>query len=201
MPRKVNCGRQEQKAGLGANGTIRAPPMTMTLSITDIPALDDGRLRAELEALLEDAVNSGASVGYHAPLAAHWKRTFWDGVAAQLSGGAHRLLIASGPEGNLLGSVQLALCTKPNGAHRADVQKLLVFTHHRRSGVARRLMEAVEDTARGLGRSLLVLDTLKGDRGEPFYEATGWQRAGLIPRYTVEADGAFHDTVLFYKTL
>ncbi|UKJ72922.1 GNAT family N-acetyltransferase [Azospirillum brasilense] len=175
--------------------------MTMTLSITDASTLDDGRLRAELEALLEDAVNSGASVGYHAPLAPHWKRAFWDGVAKLLSGGAHRLLIGRGPEGELLGSVQLALCSKPNGAHRAEVQKLLVFTRHRRNGVARRLMTAVEDTARGLGRSLLVLDTLKGDRGEPFYEATGWQRAGLIPGYTVEADGAFHDTVLFYKTL
>ncbi|MFC5355386.1 GNAT family N-acetyltransferase [Azospirillum himalayense] len=175
--------------------------MTMTLSITDISTLDDGRLRVELEALLEDAVNSGASVGYHAPLAPHWKRAFWDGVAGLLSGGAHHLLIARGPDGDLLGSVQLALCTKPNGAHRAEVQKLLVFTHHRRRGVARSLMAAVEETARGLERSLLVLDTLKGDRGEPFYEATGWQRAGLIPGYTVEADGAFHDTVLFYKTL
>lgn len=175
--------------------------MTMTLSITDISTLDDGRLRAELEALLEDAVNSGASVGYHAPLAPHWRRAFWDGVAAQLSGGAHRLLIARGPEGELLGSVQLALCTKPNGAHRAEVQKLLVFTRHRRNGVARRLMAAVEDTARGLGRSLLVLDTLKGDSGEPFYAATGWHRAGVIPGYTVEADGAYGDTVLFHKTL
>ncbi len=175
--------------------------MTTTLAITDLSTLDDQRLRAELEALLEDAVNGGASVGYYAPLDAHWKRAFWDGVAAQLLGGAHRLLIARGPDGELLGSVQLALCTKPNGAHRAEVQKLLVFTRHRRNGVARRLMAAVEDAARGLERSLLVLDTLKGDRGEPFYEATGWHRAGVIPGYTVEADGAFHDTVLFYKTL
>ncbi|WP_172428640.1 GNAT family N-acetyltransferase [Azospirillum brasilense] len=175
--------------------------MTMTLAITDIPALDDGRLRTELEALLEDAVNGGASVGYHAPLESHWKRAFWDGVAGLLSSGAHRLLIARGSEGELLGSVQLALCTKPNGSHRAEVQKLLVFTRHRRRGVARSLMAAVEETARGLGRSLLVLDTLKGDGGEPFYEATGWQRAGLIPGYTVEADGAFGDTVLFYKSL
>ncbi|AIB11974.1 hypothetical protein ABAZ39_08160 [Azospirillum argentinense] len=175
--------------------------MTTPLAITNVPALDDRRLRVELETLLEDTVNGGASVGYHAPLEPHWKRAFWDGVAAQLSAGAHRLLIARGPDGDVLGSVQLALCTKPNGAHRAEVQKLLVFTRHRRNGVARRLMAAVEDTARGLGRSLLVLDTLKGDSGEPFYEATGWRRAGLIPGYTVEADGAFHDTVLFYKTL
>ncbi|MDQ2101365.1 GNAT family N-acetyltransferase [Azospirillum isscasi] len=175
--------------------------MTTTFSITDIPALDDRSLRADLEALLEDAVNSGASVGYHAPLAPHWKRAFWDGVAGLLTGGAHRLLVARGPEGELLGSVQLSLCTKPNGAHRAEVQKLLVFTRCRRSGVARRLMEALEETARGLGRSLLVLDTLKDDSGEPFYEATGWHWAGRIPGYTVEADGAFHDTVLFYKTL
>ena len=175
--------------------------MTTTSSISDVRTLENGHLRADLEALLEDAVNSGASVGYHAPLAPHWKQAFWDGVAALLSGGAHRLLVAWGPSGELLGSVQLSLCTKPNGAHRAEVQKLLVFTRHRRSGVARRLMEALEEAARKLGRSLLVLDTLKGDGGEPFYEATGWRRAGQIPGYTIEADGAFHDTVLFYKTL
>ncbi len=180
---------------------ITAKPMTTISSITHISDLVDDGLRADLEALLEDVVNSGASVGYHAPLAPHWKRAFWDGVAGLLSGGAHRLLIARGPEGELLGSVQLSLCTKPNGTHRAEVQKLLVFARHRRNGVARRLMEALEETARGLGRSLLVLDTLKGDSGEPFYEATGWRRAGQIPGYTVEADGAFHDTVLFYKTL
>lgn len=174
-------------------------PTPRTMTIIDIPRLEDASLRSELEALLEDAVASGASVGYHAPLSPTLNRAFWNGVARQLADGAHRLLIARGADGALLGSVQLVLCTKPNGAHRAEVQKLLVFSAHRRQGVARRLMEAVEEMARGLGRSLLVLDTLKGDFGEPFYERTGWRRAGQIPHFTFEADGTFHDTVLFYK--
>lgn len=39
-----------------------------------------------------------------------------------------------------------------------------------------------------------------GDGGKTFC-ATGWSRAGQTSGYTVEEDGAFHDTVLFYKTL
>lgn len=171
------------------------------MTIVDIPHLEDAPLRRTLEALLEDAVASGASVGYHAPLAPHLNRAFWDGVAHQLADGSHKLLVAHGPDGALLGSVQLSLCAKPNGTHRAEVQKLLVFTAHRGKGVARRLMGALEDMARGLGRSLLVLDTLAGDVGEPFYERTGWQRAGQIPHYTIEADGTHHATILFYKII
>ncbi|MBP2312373.1 GNAT family N-acetyltransferase [Azospirillum soli] len=175
--------------------------MTTTPIITEVRCLNDGPLRIRLESLLEDAVASGASVGYHHPLSPELNRNFWDGVAEQLNGGAHRLLVAQDRDGTVLGSAQLALCTKPNGAHRAEVQKLLVHTAHRRRGVARRLMAETEELARGLGRTLLVLDTLEGNFGEPFYERTGWRRAGLIPGYTVEADGSFHATVLFYKNL
>ncbi|MCW2236732.1 GNAT family N-acetyltransferase [Azospirillum canadense] len=174
---------------------------TTDLTITRIDRLDDPALMAGLEALLEDAVASGASVGYHAPLSPALNRDFWTGVSRQLEGGAHRLLVARAPDGTVLGSVQLALCTRPNGAHRAEVQKLLVLTRHRGRGIARRLMTDVEEFARGLGRSLLVLDTLKGNVGEPFYERTGWMRAGEIPGYTVEADGSRHATVLFYKNI
>ncbi|WP_448203177.1 hypothetical protein [Azospirillum sp. sgz302134] len=46
-----------------------------------------------------------------------------------------------------------------------------------------------------------MLDTLKGDFGEPFYERTGWTRAGEIPGYTIEKDGSYHPTVLFYRNI
>ncbi len=169
--------------------------------ITEVRCLNDGPLRTGLESLLEDAVASGASVGYHHPLSPELNRSFWDAVVERLAGGSHRLLVAQDGNGTVLGSVQLALCTKPNGVHRAEVQKLLVHTAHRRRGIARQLMAEAEQRARALGRTLLVLDTLEGDFGEPFYKRTGWRRAGLIPGYTVEADGSFHATVLFYKNL
>lgn len=171
------------------------------LTVAAIDRLDDPVLLSGLEALLEDAVASGASLGYHAPLPPALNRAFWTGVDRQLADGAHRLLVALGPDGAVVGSVQLALCAKPNGLHRGEVQKLLVHTGHRGRGVARRLMAELETMARGLGRSLLVLDTLRGDVGEPFYERTGWLRAGEIPGYTVEADGSRHATVLFYRNI
>lgn len=169
--------------------------------IFQIGSLDNTELRAGLEALLEDAVASGASVGYHHPMPADQNRSYWDGVAAQLAGGAHRLLVARDADGTVTGSVQLALSTRPNGRHRAEVQKLLVLTARRRRGLATDLMAAVEQIARDEGRTLLVLDTLKDNFGEPFYQRSGWTRAGEIPGYTVEADGTFHATVVFYKAL
>lgn len=169
--------------------------------ITETRSIEDPALRAGLEALLEDAVASGASVGYHPPLDPVLNRRFWDGVSRQLADGAHRLLVARAPDGRVLGSVQLALCPKPNGPHRAEVQKLLVHTAHRGTGLGRRLMEALESMALGLGRTLLVLDTRVDDFGEPFYERTGWRRAGTIPGFTLEVDGTLHDAAVFYKRL
>lgn len=172
-----------------------------SLAIAHLDRLDDPQVRADLESLLTDAVASGASVGFHHPLDPARNAAFWDGVAAALAAGHHHLLIARDGSGRVIGSVQLALCAKQNGPHRAEVQKLLVLTDQRGRGIARALMEALEDMARGLGRSLLQLDTRAGDYGEPFYSRTGWTRAGLLPAHTLEADGRYHDAVIFYRRL
>lgn len=177
--------------------------ITITL-IKDEAAIEDeaaAQLRRGLQALLWDAVASGASVGYHHPIPDELNRDYWDGVLAQIPGGAHKLLVATDEAGTLVGSVQLALSTRPNGRHRAEVQKLLVLSSHRRRGIATDLMAAVEQVACDEGRTLLVLDTLKDNFGEPFYRHAGWIRAGEIPSYTIEVDGTFHPTVIFYKML
>lgn len=62
-------------------------------------------------------------------------------------------------------------------------------------------MNALYDLARSLGRSLLELDTRAGDFGEPFYSRAGWERAGAPPGHTREADGSFHDAVMFCRRL
>ncbi|HYG88244.1 MAG TPA: GNAT family N-acetyltransferase [Azospirillum sp.] len=169
--------------------------------ITEIRTLDDGPLRAGLETLLEDAVASGASVGFHPPLAPALNAAYWAGVAAQVESGATVLLAVHEPDGTLSGSVQLALCPKQNGPHRAELQKLLVHSAHRRKGLGRRLLAAAEAEAKRLGRTLLVLDTRLGDAGVPLYESAGWIRAGSIPGYTLEVDGSRNTTVLFYRQL
>lgn len=161
----------------------------------------DTELLAGLEGLLEDSVNGGASVGFHPPLAPAANTAYWSGVAAQVADSATVLLAARTADGFLAGTVQLALCAKQNGPHRAEVQKLLVHSAHRRRGLGRRLLAAAEEHADALGRTLLVLDTLEGADGVPLYQAAGWTAAGRIPGYTREVDGRHHATVIFYRQL
>jgi len=171
------------------------------LTILSVTNLDEAALRAGLEALLTDAVAGGASVGFHAPLDPALNRDFWNEIAADLSGGRLTLLVACDSAGTVVGCVQLVPSPKQNARHRAEVRKLLVHSAHRRRGIARRLMEALCATARDQGRVVLQLDTLAGDVGEPFYRSTGWTQAGVLPDHTLEADGRYHDTVLFHRRL
>jgi ribosomal protein S18 acetylase RimI-like enzyme len=110
------------------------------------------------------------------------------------------LLVAWDQE-TVAGSVQLALATRSNGLHRAEIQKLLVHNRARRRGVGTTLMQAAEAEARGAGRTTLVLDTRLGDAGEELYQKLGYTRAGVIPDFARSADGSLHSTVIFYKLL
>lgn len=156
---------------------------------------------SDLAALLGDAVDSGASVGYHAPLDPAVATAWADDVLRDVDRGGLLLLVARDGTRGIVGTVQLALSPKPNAAHRADLQKLLVLRRHRGAGIGAVLMRAAEVWAVERGRTLLVLDTLRGDSGERLYSRLGWCRVGEIPRYTVEADGSYGDTVVFYKHL
>ena len=97
--------------------------------------------RALLE-LLRDAVDEGASVGYLAPLPDADGRAFWHAVKSALADG--RVLFGAYVDDRLVGAVQLDPVPKPNGRHRAEVQKLLVLRAFRGRGIAKALMAAVE---------------------------------------------------------
>ena len=154
----------------------------------------------ELAALLQDAVQSGASVGFLLPLAEAEAAEYWREVAGALRGPWRVLLIAT-RDGELAGTVQLDLASRPNGRHRAEVAKLLVHTAHRRQGVGRALMQAVETEAMRALRTTLVLDTRQGDPSESLYAGLGYLRGGTIPQYARSADGTLHTTVFMYKLL
>lgn len=150
--------------------------------------------------LLADAVHSGASVGFLPPLNPIEALEYWDSVREAILAGS-RILLAAYADDELLGAVQLALETRANGSHRAEVSKLLVFQRARRRGLGNALMLAAEQAARQLGRPLLVLDTRQGDPSFHLYQKLGYQIAGEIPNYARSADGSLHTTVFFYKTL
>ena len=151
--------------------------------------------------LLQDVVDSGASIGFLPPLSTDDAKRYWLDVISDLEKKSRILLVAVEQADEPIGSVQLALATKFNGLHRAEVQKLFVHQRVRRQGLGRLLMEAVEQTARDAGRSLLVLDTRMGDTAETLYRKIGYIQVGIIPQYARSADGDLHSTVFFYKNL
>jgi len=154
---------------------------------------------AALVELLRDAVDAGASVGYLAPLANSDGRAFWHAVRSELAEG--RVLLGAYVDGRLVGSVQLAPVPKPNGRHRAEVQKLLVLREFRGRGIGKALMAALERKAQDLGRWLLVLYTVPAQPAEKLYERIGYRRAGVVPDYAEKSGGGFEPTVIFYKKL
>ena len=171
--------------------------------MTDITRLTESDARAHFDrfiALLTDTVDNGASVGFLRPLDVTLARDYWHEVCAAVARGTRILLIARIGH-DIVGSVQLDLATRPNGRHRAEVQKLIVWSRYRRQGIATELMHAIEREARAADRSLLVLDTEARSGAEPFYEALQWQRVGSIPGFALNTDGVPTPNTIYYKIL
>ena len=156
--------------------------------------------RSGLVDLLVDVVHAGASIGFLLPFEPETAARYWDDVLATLHG-ERALWVAEDETLVVAGSVQLALCLKENGLHRAEVQKLLVARAFRGRGVASALMDALETWAAGAGRWLLILDTEVGSDAEGVYRHLRWNRYGEVPEYARRPDGALHPTVCYYKIL
>ena len=166
---------------------------------------DTPNLAADLEMLAEvlhACVHAGASVSFVLPFSIDDARAFWHNqVLSAVRTGGCCVLVARCAE-RIVGTVQLDLDTPPNQSHRAEVRKLLVHPQARRRGIARRLMNELEDYARAARRSLLTLDTTTGGFAEPLYLSVGYVRAGAIPRYARRADSPeLEGTTLMYKEL
>jgi acetyltransferase len=150
--------------------------------------------------LLQDAVESGASVGFLPPVSRDAAQEYWLAVFRDMDEG-RRIMLGALDGTRLVGSVQLELATKANALHRAEVQRLLVHRSARRRGIGERLMRELELVARQHGRTLLVLDTRQGDASELLYQKLGFTRAGMIPAFARSASGALDGTVFYYRQL
>ena len=151
----------------------------------------------ELAALLVDCVAGGASVGFLAGLDLPAAEEFWRRSLPGASSWVARLQ----PGGTVVGVVQLKPATLPNGAHRAEVAKLLVHRSARGHGVASTLMGHLEVEALAQGRWLLLLDTQTGSDAEGLYERAGWQQVGVVPDHAVQPDGRLAPTTFLVKRL
>ena len=160
------------------------------------PAEALGRLD-ELCALLRDAVEDGASIGFLAPLAGAEAEAYWEGVVEALAGG-RCVLLAALAGGCVVGAVQLGLEARANGRHRAELMKLMVLRAQRRRGIGRALMGAALAEADRLGRSLLLLDVRAGDPAEALYRSLGFVPIGRVPRSARSPGGSLAATCFYY---
>lgn len=150
----------------------------------------------ELADLLVHVVEDGASVGFLPPLSQEEAIEYWRSVPDP-----EVMLFAAKVDGQLAATVQLQLCGKANGSHRAEIAKLMTHPEYRRRGIARKLMLAAEEAALGENRSLLVLDTREGDPSNLLYMSLGYQLAGRIPDFARSADGSLDATMIYYKNI
>ncbi|MBT2690587.1 GNAT family N-acetyltransferase [Bacillus sp. ISL-47] len=152
---------------------------------------------AELADLLIKVVEEGASIGFLPPLDRPEAEGYWAGIIKS----DDVILFLARMDGKVVGSVQLHLCTKQNGSHRAEIAKLMTDTTIRRKGIGRLLMQTAEEKAKRVGRTLLVLDTREGDPSNDLYRSIGYIKAGKIPGYAQSAGGELDATVLYYKNV
>lgn len=168
-----------------------------------IVELSAARQRARLDelcALLADAVDDNASVGFVLPHDARRYADAWDGWIDEAERG-ERMVLCAFVGDELAGCVHLVPCSKPNQPHRADVQKLLVHRRHRYQGIARELMRALEARALASGRSLLTLDTRTGSGADYLYRSEGWTELGVLPGFAFDPDGAPAACTFYWKRL
>jgi len=170
------------------------------LVVEALDAAAAGSAERRLARLLIDCVEVGGSVTYLPPLAPSVALGFWKRVSSQVALGKC-VLLAAWLEGELVGTVQLLLDAQENQPHRAEVSKLLVEPRAMRQGVGRALMQRAEQTARGLGRPVLTLDTRRGTPAEALYRELGWQQLGIIPDLELGPDRQAADVVFFWKAL
>ncbi|MCW2255068.1 ribosomal protein S18 acetylase RimI-like enzyme [Providencia alcalifaciens] len=165
----------------------------------DILATIQGR-ELQFELLLIDSVNNGASIGFLAPLVQDEAKLYWLQVDSDLQQGK-RLLLAQFIDDKLAGAIQLSLCPKANGRHRAEVEKLMVHTDFRQHGIAKQLLIYTEKVALDNQRTLLVLDIRTGDIASHLYRHQGYIEVGQIPDYVCNSENKFESTTYFYKQL
>jgi ribosomal protein S18 acetylase RimI-like enzyme len=149
-----------------------------------------------LSELLVKVVDDGASIGFLPPMKLSVARHYWQTVI-----NPDVILFIAKINNEIVGTIQVHLCTKENGLHRAEIAKLMTGPNARRKGVARALMKVAEERAVSEGRTLLVLDTRDGDPSNHLYQSIGFIPAGKIPNFALSGEGELDTTVIYYKNL
>ncbi|KAJ7882286.1 acyl-CoA N-acyltransferase [Mycena leptocephala] len=131
---------------------------------------------------------------------------WWKDRAADAAEGKRIIIMALAEDGEgqeqLAGYVILYRPLTETGPFRGSVEKLLVSPNFRHRGLARKLMEKLEEVAKIRGQTLLTLDTETGSPAEVVYPKLGYIQLGVIPKYGVSpVDGSLIAGTFFWKQL
>jgi ribosomal protein S18 acetylase RimI-like enzyme len=163
--------------------------------IEELKSIEEEQLD-QLSDLLIKVVDDGASIGFLPPMKRSVAKSYWQNVL-----NPEVLLFVAKIDQEIVGTIQVHLCSKQNGLHRAEIAKLMTGPKARRKGVARALMQIAEERAISEDRTLLVLDTREGDPSNQLYLSFGFIPAGRIPNFALSGEGNLDTTVIYYKML
>jgi ribosomal protein S18 acetylase RimI-like enzyme len=156
-------------------------PAAVTTEIERLRALEADDLEDLCEATVA-AIEDGGGFGWVKAPARHVLEAYWNGVLLV----PERSLFVARLNGTVCGSVQLVAPPKNNEAQAfaAQLTSNFLAPWSRGHGLARRLIEAVEDAARVAGFAVLNLDVRATQEAAiGLYETMGFLRWGTHPAY------------------
>ena len=171
----------------------------MSIAIRTVSADELPRLVPALVAILVETVADGASLGFLPPVVPAEAGAYWTSLCPELRAG-RRVIVGAFSDHEIVGSGQLVLPFLPNARHRVELQKLFVSRSQRGKGLGASLVAALHQSARDCGRTLVLLNARRSV-AEGFYKPLGYREIGVIPGYSMSADGDRIDTVSLYQEL
>ena len=170
------------------------------IAISSLVTADCEALVPALVRLTVDAVDGGASLGWDPPLDPDEAARYWEARVRRFDGDDCALFAAFAGD-DLVGAVQRERGHLPTIRHRAEITKLMVLRGWRRRGIARALLDELEDDAFVRGIDVLLLDTRPGEPAEALYRELHYERTGIVPNAVKLADGTVEDAVYYCKLL
>jgi ribosomal protein S18 acetylase RimI-like enzyme len=147
----------------------------------------------------DDAIKAGGGFGWLAAPPRHIMESYWRGVLLV----PERRLFVARLDGTICGSAQLARPPRHNEAQAfaAQLTSNFIAPWARGHGLARRVVVAVEESARSAGFGILNLDVRDSQSAAiQLYESLGYVRWGSHPAYA-RVDGQTIPGHFYYKRL
>jgi ribosomal protein S18 acetylase RimI-like enzyme len=171
-----------------------------SITIRQLSTLEFVAVLPDLIDLFLETVNGGSPLGFLAPITRETVRDYLISLFPEVEAGS-RLVLVAYRNNVVVGSGQLALSLRSNSPHRAELERLFVERASRGQGIGTSLMHGLHSLSRQNGRTLILLNTRRGELAEAFYKGLGYREVGVIPGWTIGAGGERYDHVTLYLEL